>query len=207
MRGALGAIPVIGSGTVELLNHIYGPPLERRKAAFMQMMANAIRELQRRGIDIETLSANEAFVSACVDAGRIAAGEHLEEKLEMLKSALVHQALPHDLPDLVATRFLDFVDDLDARHVRLLRYAQDPSRWFRDLGIEQPSFYSAARRAALDAARIGIPGDVLDFVIEDLAARKLASSDMLGGLVSQASVYGPWITERGALFVDWVTLV
>jgi hypothetical protein len=204
---ASNLIPVVGGSVTALLDAIFTEPLQRRRDRFMGKLAEAVDYLIEHGLTDEDLSANEAFISACSDAARIAVGEHLEAKLDMLKACLIHQALPHDLDDLVASRFMQWVDDLDPRHLLVLQYAANPPAWFDEHGISKADYMMASRHTPLEAAGLGFAGEVMAFVLADLGERRLADTGLLSGGVSSTSVYGPWISDLGKLFLNWVTIV
>lgn len=89
------------------------------------MIYKLVIELGDRGVDVNELAARPEFVTALHDATRIALGEHLLQKLDMLISIL-HSAAdrPADrVADIVTLRYLRWVDEFEPEHVLLMRRA------------------------------------------------------------------------------------
>ena len=109
--GAAGAsiVPFVGGAAVELVSAVFGPPLERRQQRWFEELADVVRTLQKREVELDA----PEFVSAVAAASRIALGTHLDEKLKMLKAAILHAALPDRPADIMTMRFLRFVEELD----------------------------------------------------------------------------------------------
>lgn len=66
---------------------------------------------------------------------------------------------------------------------------------------------SAPRRQALNDAQIPLPAEVIDIVLSDLQARGLADTGMLGGMVSENSVYSELATARGRELMAFVQIM
>ena len=199
-------LPVAGT-VVEMLRQLFGTPYQRRQEAWLRALYDLVLELQGRGYDVGELVDRPEFVTAVHDASRIAIGEHLEEKLEMLKAVLFHAATsPADpLADVWTLRYVRWVDELEPQHVQVLRFAADPRGWLTAAGRNTPEFMGTPRRTVLDLAGLPFADDQLDLVLEDLRDRRLA--DLGAGMVSKNAVYSPWITDRGTRFLEWLTIV
>lgn len=116
---------------VELWRQWMPTAYEQRWSAWTLKLYELAVDLEARQIDIEgRLRDRPGFVTAIHDATRIALGEHLEAKLEMLKMVLLRSALSNGdrTADLTTLRFLRLVDELEPEHVLLLR------RCARDIG-------------------------------------------------------------------------
>lgn len=195
-----------GGLAVALLQELLAPQYAKRQAAWQAKLYEAFEELADRGVDVEELVERPEFVTAVNDASRIAMGEHLEEKLDMLKAVLVNAGLhdPGEFGDLWTVRYLRWIDELDPAHIVLMRFGLNPKGWFEANGQTAPDYYSAGRRAPLDQAGL-FPKDVVDLLLEDLGRLQLGGPG--SGMVTQHSVYDPWVTERGRRFLDWLTIV
>ncbi|MFT4616080.1 MAG: hypothetical protein ACI9CV_000036 [Ilumatobacter sp.] len=200
-----GEFPGFGTA-VELIRQIFGTPFERRHQEWVQVVYEIMVELRDRDVDIDDLAARPEFISALHDASRIALGEHLEKKLEMLEAILINADVrPRDsISDLWTLRCLRWVDELEPQHVELMRFGRAPMEWLAAAGIKS-NFAGGSKRAILDLAGLPYPKEQLDLVLEDLEQLRLAQS--LGGTMTRQGMESPWVTERGLRFLDWLTIV
>jgi hypothetical protein len=125
-KAGLSAIPVVGGPAVELFQLVIQPPLEKRREAWRARVGEAIAKLEANGIDIESLRENEEFVSVVMQASQIAIRTHQEEKLVMLRNAVLNVATGQTTDESLQTMFLNFVDVFTEWHVRILRLFQSP---------------------------------------------------------------------------------
>ncbi len=121
-RGLISLIPLVGSPIDELLSLVLAPSVSRRRDDWLKELADVVEETKRRmdGFKIEDLAQNEAFVSATIQATRIAAGTHKEEKRKILRNALLNIALGTGPDEDTQQIFLNIVDAFTASHVRVL---------------------------------------------------------------------------------------
>jgi hypothetical protein len=125
-KAGLSAIPVVGGPAVELFQLVLQPPLEKRREAWMARVGDAIAKLEADGLQLESLRENEEFVSVVMQASQIAIRTHQEEKLEMLRNAVVNVATGQTTDEALHTMFLNFVDAFTGWHVSILRLFQSP---------------------------------------------------------------------------------
>jgi hypothetical protein len=125
-KAGLSAIPVVGGPAVELFQLVLQPPLEKRREAWMARVGDAIAKLEADGLQLESLRENEEFVSVVMQASQIAIRTHQEEKLEMLRNAVVNVATGQTTDEALHTMFLNFVDVFTVWHVRILQLFQSP---------------------------------------------------------------------------------
>lgn len=78
VRAGLAAIPIVGGSINEMLSLILAPSVERRRGEWLKDLANVVEELEKQvvGFDPKNLSGNEAFVSASIQATRVALSTH-----------------------------------------------------------------------------------------------------------------------------------
>lgn len=91
-KAGLSAVPVIGGSTAELFQLLVQPPLERRRAAWMERVAEGLKELEENGLKLDDLKENEEFTSAVMQASQIAIRIHQQRKLEALRNAVLNVA-------------------------------------------------------------------------------------------------------------------
>jgi len=203
---AAGEFPLAGT-VVEVLRQIFGTAYEHRREAWLRRLYELVVELDERGVDVDALAGRQAFVTAVHDASRIARGEHIEEKLDMLKAVLFNAAtrVPDDVSDLWTLRYLRWVDELEPQHIAVLRFGLDPRSWLTEAGVDMPEFISGPRSEVLKLASFPFPVEQMELILEDL--RAVGLGDAGSGMVTGRSLYGPWVTDRGRRFLEWLTVV
>lgn len=82
VKGGLGTIPVLGAAAAELFGLVVTPPLERRRAVWMNEVAEKLKELERRGeIDISALATDEKFLDVVMQATTYALKTSEQDKI------------------------------------------------------------------------------------------------------------------------------
>lgn len=202
---AIAAVP-LGGSVVTLLDAVIAPSLAKRRDSWLRLLGERLDRLEERadGFSVEDLADDELFVSAVMEASRIAVGTELEEKLTMLANCLERLAMPdRDIGDFLAMRFLAFVDELRPEHFLVLRYAADPRGWYEAHDVPKPRLFTGPRRSLLNEAGLPVAGDELDIVLRDLADRGLAP-DGWGPMVHEANLWDALATDLGRQLLDFV---
>ena len=115
----IGLIPFVGGA--DLFKFIISPSLEKRREKWMQLVTDAIRELQAQpGISIELLRDNEEFTTLLMQTTQAAYKTHLEEKHLQLKNA-VKTALIFDAVFDLKQLYISIIDRLSPTHLSVLR--------------------------------------------------------------------------------------
>jgi len=206
LRASAGEIPIAGT-VVAALVQVFGTSYQQRQDEWTRRLWEVVSSLQTRGIDLDGLTQREEWVTAVHDASRIALGEHLAAKLDMLQAVLLNAATrpPDPIADLWTLRYMRWIDELEPIHVELLAFGVDPRVWLEEHGKQTPEFMSGGRRHVFDLAEWSYPPDVIDLALDDLARLQLGSPGT--GMVTGGAMYNPWISERGRRFLDWLTFV
>ena len=139
VRGAVGAIPLVGAGVGELFNWMVTPSLEKRRDDWIESLERRIRNLETRGVDLQALREDEVFLTTVMEASRAALITHEDEKLEALRNAVVNAAMPGAPDATMQSLFLNAVRDLAPWHLRILKWFQDPRGWCVRHGIDLPT--------------------------------------------------------------------
>lgn len=123
-RAGLAAIPVLGGPISEMISLVLAPSVERRRGEWLKDLADVVDELENRfsGFDPKCLGENEAFVSATIQATRIAASTHQQKKREMLRNALLNIAIGKGPNEELQQIFLNAIDAFTCSHVRVLDF-------------------------------------------------------------------------------------
>ena len=125
-KAAVSAVPYIGGPAAELFNLVIVSPLEKRRQAWMEKVADALRLLEsRQGLNLEELQTNDTFVNVLIQASSIALRNHQKEKIEALKNAVINSALGINMREEFQLPFIRYIDELIPPHLLLLKYLYD----------------------------------------------------------------------------------
>lgn len=121
-RAGLDLIPVLGGPINEILSLVLAPAIARRRDEWFKELADAVDRLETKVEGLkERLNRNEAFVSATIQATRIAVSTHQREKREMLRNALLKIAEGKGPNDELQQVFLNAVEVFSVSHVKVLK--------------------------------------------------------------------------------------
>ncbi len=181
LKAALSAVPVFGSPAAELFAAIITPPLARRRDEWLQSLAEGLAVLQERvkGFKVESLAHNEVFVSAALQASRVALQTHQEEKLKALRNALLNIAIGRAPDEDQQAMFLSYLETLTSWHIRMLKFFDAPLRLAAERGIRTDYSFVGALAHPLEEAYPELRGrrDFYDQITRDLRARGFLNSD------------------------------
>lgn len=121
-RAGLAGIPVIGGPINEILSLVLAPAVERRRVEWLKELADALDQLEEKvaGFRVVELADNEAFVSATIQATRIAIGTHQQEKREYLRNALLNIAKGITTDEVKQQVFLNAIEAFTPTHIKAL---------------------------------------------------------------------------------------
>lgn len=141
-KAIISAVPAAGGPLQVLFENIYTAPLEKRKQAWLEKLAEAVSILQEKvdGLTPEKLAQNEAFITISLQASQIAIRNHQKEKLEALRNAVLNSALPNPPEEDQQLIFLRLIDQLTPWHLRVLALLNGPEEWMRNHGINNPGW-------------------------------------------------------------------
>lgn len=145
-HAAVSAVPR-GDGPLQVLvENIFTAPLEQRRARWFKELHHVIVQIQERvdSFDPETLSSNDSFITAAMQASQIPMRNHHEERLKVLRNAALNSGLPNPPSEQVQSVFIYLVDRLTPWHLRMLSLLDDPARWLRKHQKDRQSFNGGA---------------------------------------------------------------
>jgi hypothetical protein len=161
------------------------------------------QEARVSGFRFDDLGKNEQFVSATLQATQAVLKTHEKEKHEALRNAVLNVALGRELSADRQTMFLALAERFTVFHLTVLRFFNDPARYFQDRGQPVPTVDVGTRLLASDFIRKAMPN--LDDQIKSLADRPGSVSQfvdlILGELVSAKLIaldvlHGTWAVPR-----------
>lgn len=209
VKAVASAVPVVGSPAAELFDALIKPPLERRRERWFQALADRVRELEQKvdGLTIEKLFENDAFVTAFLRASQAAMRTHQDEKLEMLRNAVVNTVLPGAPGDDLQQLFINLADDLSTLHMRLLDLLDDPKNWAERHRITFPDWSIGGKSALVEYAFPDLKGQrgFYDAIVRDLHSRGLLAMDTLHVTTTGHGILQSATTPLGKQFVKFIS--
>jgi len=208
-KGVISEVPLIGAPAAELFSLVITPPLERRRAEWLNAIAERLKELESKvqGFKIEALKDNPLFITTVMHATIVALRNHQKEKLDALQNAVVNSARGIDIEENLQLVFLNMVDELTPLHMQVLKYFDNPPNWFKEYGVKF-SIYMGGASTGLEAAlpELKDQRDLYDTLVMDLYNRGLVSADktLLHAMMSEQGILASRTTELGKKFLKYV---
>lgn len=199
VKAGISAIPVVGGPGVELFQYLVQPPLDKRRAEWMEEVGEKLHELEERGFDIESLSDNEGFISAVMHASQMAMRTHKDEKREALKNAVLNVAIGHSPGEALEHMFLDWIDSLSVLHLQVLKLFQNPT--------PPPNMSMGGLSSVLEYNMPQLRGHDSTYlqIWRDLYSRGLVNTDNMNMTMSGSGLGARRTTPLGDSFLSFIT--
>ena len=126
-KAGLSMIPIAGGPAVEIFQLLVQPPLEKRRAEWMQLVGEKLQELEAKGLDLEDLQKNEQFITAVMHATQAAMRTHIDAKRIALRNAVLNIAKGQAPDEIEQHLLMSFIDTLTEIHLRILKVFQAPA--------------------------------------------------------------------------------
>lgn len=121
-KAGISAIPLMGGSISEIFSFLITPSIQKRQEKWMQLVVEGLQRLEQEidSFDIENLQDNEVFQSMVLESSRVAILTHIDEKLKMLRNAVLNSALP-EAPDETRQKiFIQWLSEFTAWHIKIL---------------------------------------------------------------------------------------
>jgi hypothetical protein len=131
MRVLVAAVPYVGGPADEALSVAFQSPVQKRRDKWFRGVGAALEEIANRGEapKLEELLEDERFVTATVQATRIAVGTHRGEKHRFLRNVLTKFACGKGSSEEMWGVYFRYIEEFGAPHIVLLRlFANDERR-------------------------------------------------------------------------------
>jgi hypothetical protein len=149
-KAAIGSVPAYGSALAEAFQLIFGPPIEKRKVAWMEDVAEAIHKLEAADKTVaEDLASNPVFLDTMMRASQAVLRTSQQDKRDALRNAVLNAALPHAPDETRQQIFINFVDTLTIWHLRILKLFADPRAWYKAADRRPPEWHFSGSLAQL----------------------------------------------------------
>jgi hypothetical protein len=210
VKAAISAAPLVGGPAAEIFGMVIAPPLQRRQAAWMDEVAEGLKQLEGKveGFKIENLKENEQFVSTVLAATQAAIRTHQQEKREALRNAVLNVAVGSGLDQDAEAIFLSLIDRYTAWHLRILRLFQNPLELGAAKGQRPENYYIGGSRARLlEVYYPDMKGQrqFYDITVSDLHGQGLLGIQDLQTMVTAQGMFQKATTDWGDRFLAFIT--
>lgn len=198
-KAGLSMIPVAGGPAVELLQLLVQPPLEKRRAEWMQVIGEKLQRLEEQGLDLEDLQGNERFVSAVMHATQAAMRTHVVAKREALRNAILNVAIGQAPDETMQHLLLSFIDDFTEMHLRILKVFHQPTVL---QGITMGGLSTVLEQAIPDLRN---RRDIYDQLWKDLYSRGLVNTEGLHVTMTGNGLGSRRTTGLGEVLLNFIS--
>jgi len=169
MRGTFGSAPIGGGLAAELFGMFVVSPYQRRLQGWFESVADRLKALEgKQEISLAELAENEVFVSTLMQATQAAVRTHREEKIFLLRHAVLAAAVGFPVSADLQSVFIRYVDELTPVHFVLLGFIHDNEDILR-----QFESYEKLLMEFVIKAGITLSGDEFRLLCSDLSVRLL----------------------------------
>lgn len=209
-RAAVSAVPAVGGPLQVLLETVFTAPIEKRKQAWLEELAEVVTELQERVKDLapEKLAGSEVFVTVAMHATQVALRNHQQAKLDALRNAVLNSVLPNSPQEDEQMVFLRLIDQLTPWHLRLLSLLDDPVAWMERNRAANPGWGMGGVSTVVEHCLPDLRGqrDTYDQIVRELQAEGLlGQGQYLHMTMSGRGMVESRTTERGKRFIRFIT--
>lgn len=209
-KGMIGAVPVpvLGSLAAEIFGLIVTPPLEKRRAVWMNEVAERLQTLEsKKGIDFQSLRNNEQFIDIVLQATTHALKTSEKEKIKAFQNAIINTAVGEAPDKTISQIFLNQLDSFTVWHIRILKFIDSPTQWFQNAKTTPPSLLSGSLSSVIKTAFPDLKNqdDLLEIIWNDL---RNAGFHRTGDLKSMMTGNGTMVdrtTPFGKEFLSFIT--
>jgi len=168
-KGALGAIPYLGSAAVEIFGLVFTPPLEKRKIQIMNNFAERLNELESsKKIDLTELSNNEHFIDVLIQSTTFAIRTSQKEKIEAFKNAILNTAVGCSIDETKSHIFINQLDIFTVWHIKLLQFVENPVDCLKNASKPIPNYVSGSLATIIRGLYPELSQELLNIIWNDL---------------------------------------
>jgi hypothetical protein len=209
-KGIISAIPYAGGPLAVLFEEVFQKPLDKRRAAWLNTLADAIKELQEKvgDISLDNLASNDMFITATIQASQVAQKTHQQEKLEALRNAVQNSVLPSAPEEDLQLLFLRYIDELTPWHLRVLSLLDSPEKWLNANGKPLPGWGSGGVSNLIEYAFPDLKGKraFYGLLVADLQARgMLEHGSILNSTMTGIGIIQSRTTPMGKQFLNFIS--
>ena len=207
-KGTIGAIPIIGSLAAEIFGLVVTPPLDKRRAEWMNDVAQKLKELEnKKVIDFEELRGNEQFIDVVLQATTYALKTSEKEKIKAFRNAILNTATGDSPDKTVSQIFLNQLDKFTVWHIKILNFVDNPREWFKKFNKLPPSYMIGSLYSVLEEAfpELKEQSALVDIIWDDLKTAGFHKTGDLRSMMSGDGVLANRTTDLGKEFIAFIT--
>ena len=209
-RAIVSLVPAAGGPLQVAFENLFASPLERRKQAWLEQLADVLTEVQARVGDLtpEKLASNEAFVTVAMQASQVAIRNHQQAKLVALRNAVLNAALPNPPQEDEQLIFLRLIDQLTPWHLRVLALLDNPQVWMQRNQVQNPGWGMGGVSTVLEHCLPDLRGqrDIYEQIVRDLQADGLmGQGQFLNLTMTGGGMMESRTTARGKRFIAFIS--
>ena len=209
-RAIVSLVPAAGGPLQVAFENLFASPLEKRKQAWLEQLADVLTEVQARVGDLtpEKLASNEAFVTVAMQASQVAIRNHQQAKLDALRNAVLNAALPNPPQEDEQLIFLRLIDQLTPWHLRVLALLDNPQVWMQRNQVQNPNWSMGGVSTVLEHCLPDLRGqrDIYEQIVRDLQADGLmGQGQFLNLTMTGGGIMESRTTARGKRFIAFIS--
>lgn len=208
-KGGLGAIPIIGSLATEIFSLIVTPPLEKRRAKWMNEVASKLKDLEgKTSLNIESLKDNEQFIDVLLQATTHALKTSEKEKIVAFQNAILNTASGEAPEKTISQIFLNQLDSFTVWHIKVLKFIDNPRQWFQNANMTPPNLMAGSISQVLKHAfpELKNQDELLDIIWNDLESAGFHRTGSIKTTMTGDGTLSERTTNFGKEFLNFITV-
>ncbi len=134
IKGGVSSVPLVGSFLNEIVGIVVESPIENRTKKFLLALRDELYQLKNeKRIVLTKLKENDEFVDIVIQASELAIKNSQEEKLDLLKNAVINTALGIDIERDEKMICLDVISRITPSHYKILKMCYDSESYLTKL--------------------------------------------------------------------------
>lgn len=202
-RALIAVVPIVGPVALEVFTGVIAEPAQRRRDKLLSEILERLAAMEQEGkLRIADLTADPGFQASFIQAAQSAIRTVQQEKLEMLRNAVLNSALAGDLDENIRQMFFQLIDRLNALHVALLKALHEPGGPLQSGAPMQ----MGSIRHLIESAVPQLKGkqDMLKLLVADLEGFGLASDVGLNITMTGSGMRASRTTQLGKSFLQFI---
>ncbi len=208
IKGGFGCIPIVGSLASEIFGLLITPPLEKRRAEWMNDVAEKLSELEKKQIiDFNELKDNEQFLDVILQATTFALKTSEKKKITSFRNAVLNTASGLSPDKTKSQIFLNQLDKFTTWHIVILHFIDSPVLWFQKAERTPPNYMSGSIYSLILEAFPGLSNqdDLLDIIWNDLKTAGFHKISTLKSMMTGDGVLSDKTTSLGKEFIGYIS--
>lgn len=208
-KGGLGVVPFVGSLASELFSLIVIPPIEKRRAEWMNEIESKLKALEdKKFLDINRLKDNDQFIDVVLHATTYALKTSEKEKILAFQNAILNTAIGEAPEKTISQIFLNQLDNFTVWHIRILKFIDNPKQWFENANMQPPSLIMGSISNVIKCAfpELKNQDELLDIIWNDLSKAGFHRTSGIKTIMGGDGTLNERTTSFGKEFLKFITI-